>query len=107
VRGAPFSPPNRREIIRHGAHPTGLRPAPESPQRELRQRGVFDAGGGLIGHVANAYLDAERILRFVDDAMSGLIGLGRKHRLVPTLAKPHEALRRAANEHNGHSSREG
>src|SRR5215212_7812364 len=56
---------------------------PRPPQRELRQRGVFDSWGGLIGHVANVYVDDDGNYRFVDVAMSGLIGLGRKHRLVP------------------------
>ena len=103
---------------------------PRPPQRELRNRGVFDSVGGLIGHVANVYVDEERKHRFVDVAISGLIGLGRKHRLVPvealaegesaaitlrvdrhtvegapTLDDPHEApdeeLQRAAREHCG------
>lgn len=103
---------------------------PRPPQRELRNRGVFDSGGDLIGHVANVYVDEERNYRFVDVAMSGLIGLGRKHHLVPvealaegesavitprvdrhtvegapTLDDPHEApdeeLQRAAREHCG------
>ena len=103
---------------------------PRPPQRELRQRGVFDSGGGLIGHVANVYVDEERNFRFLDIAMSGLIGLGKKHRLVPVeaiaegdpgsvtlradrhtvegapaLDDPHEApdeeLQRAAREHCG------
>ena len=59
---------------------------PRPPQRELRQRGVFDSGGGLVGYVANVYVDEERHYRFLDVAMSGLIGLGRKHRLVPVEA---------------------
>ena len=109
---------------------------PSPPQRELRQRGVLDSGGGLIGHVANAYVDGERNYRFLDVAMSRSIGLGRKHRLVPveaiaetdpgsitlrvdrhtvegapTLDDPHEApgegLQRAAREHYSHGSREG
>ena len=32
---------------------------PRPPQHELRQRGVFDSGGRLIGHVANIYVDEE------------------------------------------------
>jgi len=104
---------------------------PRPPQRELRQRGVFDSGGGLIGYVANVYVDDERNYRFVDVATGGVMGwLGTKHRLVPveaiaegepasitlkvdrqtvegapTLADPHEApdqeLQRAAREHCG------
>jgi hypothetical protein len=84
VRSAPL-PPEARE---HRVNLTRLEFAqhPRPPQRELRQRSVFDSGGGLIGHVANVYVDYERNFRFVDIAMSGLIGLGRKHRLVPVEA---------------------
>jgi PRC-barrel domain len=103
---------------------------PRPPQRELRQRGVFDLGGGLIGYVANVYVDEERNHRFVDIAVGGFIGLSAKHHLVPveaiaegepgsitltvdrqildsapTLGDPHEApdddLQRAAREHCG------
>ena len=59
---------------------------PRPPQRELRQRGVFDSGGSLIGHVVNIYVDDDRNFRFLDVAMSGLMGLGKKHHLVPVEA---------------------
>ena len=102
---------------------------PRPPQRELRERGVFDSGGDLIGYVAQVYVDDEGNYRFVDVATGGFKGwLGTKHRLVPvqaiaegdpgsitlrvdrqtldsapTLANPHEApdedLQRAAREH--------
>ena len=102
---------------------------PRPPQRELRQRGVFDSGGSLIGHVDNVYVDEEGTYRFVDVAKGGFMALlGTKHRLVPvdaiaegepgsitltvdqqtlesapTLGDPHEApdedLQRAAREH--------
>ena len=102
---------------------------PRPPQRELRQRGVFDSGGDLIGYVAQVYVDEEGNYRFVDVATGGVMGwLGAKHRLVPveaiaegepgsivlmvdrrtlesapTLGNPHEApdedLQRAAREH--------
>jgi hypothetical protein len=103
---------------------------PRPPQRELRQRGVFDSRGRLIGHVANIYVDDDGNFRFVDVAMSALMGLGKKHHLVPleaiaqedfgsitltldqqtvqsapTLDDPHaapdEGLQRAAREHCG------
>ena len=45
---------------------------PRPPQRELRQRGVFDSGDRLIGHVVNIYVDDEKNFRFVDVAMGGL-----------------------------------
>jgi PRC-barrel domain len=101
---------------------------PRPPQRELRERGVFGSGGGLIGYVANVYVDEERNYRFVDVATGGFKGLGTRHHLVPveaiaegepgsltltvdrqtlesapTLGVPHEApdedLQRAAREH--------
>jgi len=56
---------------------------PRPPQRELRQRGVFDSGDRLIGHVVNIYVDEEENFRFVDVAMGGFMGLGKKHHLVP------------------------
>jgi hypothetical protein len=101
---------------------------PRPPQRELRERGVFDSGGDLIGYVANVYIDEKRNYRFVDITVGGFIGLSAKHHLVPveaiaeaepgsitlrvdrqtldsapTLGDPHEApdedLQRAAREH--------
>jgi len=103
---------------------------PRPPQRELRQRGVFDSWGSLIGHVANVYADDDRNYRFVDVALSSLLGLGKKHHLVaveitaeeepdsitltvdrqtvesaPTLSAlpeaPDEGLQRTAREHCG------
>ena len=59
---------------------------PLPPQRELRERGVFDSGGTLIGYVANVYVDEERNYRFVDVATSGFKGVGTKHCLVPVEA---------------------
>jgi hypothetical protein len=59
---------------------------PRPPQRELRQRGVFDSGGSLIGHVENIYVDDEGTFRFVDVAMGGFMGIGKKHHLVPVEA---------------------
>jgi hypothetical protein len=101
---------------------------PRPPQRELRQRGVFDSEGDLIGYVANVYVDEEGNYHFVDVATGGFKGWGAKHHLVPvaamaegepgsitlkvdratlesapTLGDPHEApdedLQRAAREH--------
>jgi PRC-barrel domain len=59
---------------------------PRPPQRELRQRGVFDSGDRLIGHVANIYVDDEENFRFVDVAMGGVLGFAKKHHLVPVEA---------------------
>jgi PRC-barrel domain len=59
---------------------------PRPPQRELRQRGVFDSRDRLIGHVENIYVDEEGTIRFVDVAMGGFMGIGKKHHLVPVEA---------------------
>jgi hypothetical protein len=59
---------------------------PRPPQRELRQRSVIDSEGRLIGQVANIYVDDEGNFRFVDVAMSALMGFRKKHHLVPVEA---------------------
>jgi hypothetical protein len=59
---------------------------PRPPQRELRQRGVFDSGDRLIGHVVNIYVDVDENFRFVDVAMGGVLGFAKKHHLVPVEA---------------------
>jgi hypothetical protein len=59
---------------------------PRPPQHELRQRVVFDSGDRLIGHVENIYVDEEGTFRFVDVAMGGFMGIGKKHHLVPVEA---------------------
>jgi len=60
---------------------------PRPPQRELRQRSVFDPKGGLIGYVANVYVDDDGNYRFVDVATGGLMGwLGTKHHPIPVEA---------------------
>ena len=59
---------------------------PRPPQRELRQRGVFDSGDRLIGHVVNIYVDEEENFRFVDVAVGGFMGIAKKHHLVPVEA---------------------
>ena len=59
---------------------------PRPPQRELRQKSVFDSGGRLIGQVANIYVDDDKNFQFVGVAMGGLMGFGKKHHLVPVEA---------------------
>jgi PRC-barrel domain len=59
---------------------------PRPPQNELRQSGVFDSGGSLIGHVENIYVDEEGTFRFLDVAMGGFMGIAKKHYLVPVEA---------------------
>jgi PRC-barrel domain len=106
---------------------------PRPHQRELRQRSVFDSGDRRIGHVVNIYVDNDENFRFVEVAVGGLMGFGKKHHLVPveaiaeeepgsiTLtvdqqtvqsapalddphAAPEEGLQRAAREHCGLSA---
>jgi hypothetical protein len=104
---------------------------PRPPQRDLRQKGVFESGGRIIGHVENIYVDDDRTFRFLGVAMRGGYFFSlQKHRLVPveaiaeedfvsitltldqetlmsapTLGDPHAApgedLQRAAREHCG------
>jgi sporulation protein YlmC with PRC-barrel domain len=103
---------------------------PKPPHHELRQKTVLDLDGRLIGQVANLYVDDDRELQFVDVIISGFLGFGKKHHLVPveaiaeegagsitltvdqqtvesapTLDDPHaapdEGLQRAAREHCG------
>jgi hypothetical protein len=59
---------------------------PRPPQRELRQRGVFDSGDRLIGHVVNIYVDYDENFRFVDVTTRRLMGFAKKHHLVPVEA---------------------
>jgi hypothetical protein len=59
---------------------------PRPPQRELRQRGAIDSVGALIGYVANINVDDDGTFRFVDIAMVGFLGFGKKHHLVPVEA---------------------
>jgi PRC-barrel domain len=59
---------------------------PRPPQHELRQRGVFDSGARLIGHVENIYVDDEGTFRILDVVMGGFVGMGKKHHLVPVEA---------------------
>jgi hypothetical protein len=103
---------------------------PRPPHHELRQKSVFASDDYHIGQVENLYVDDDMDLRFVDVSTSGLLGLGKKHHLLPveviaeeasgsitltvdqqtvesapTLSNPHDApdedLQRAAREHCG------
>ena len=47
---------------------------PRPLQRDLRQRGVFDPEGRLLGHVENVYIDDDRTFRFVDVAVGVFVG---------------------------------
>jgi hypothetical protein len=60
---------------------------PARPQHDLRGRSVLDRRDRILGYVANLYVDEdERQLRFIDVATEGLLGLGRRHHLVPVEA---------------------
>ena len=104
---------------------------PRPPHHELRQKSVLDTGDRNIGQVANLYVNDDMDLQFIDVVTSGgLLGLGKKHHLIPveaiaeegsasvtlkvdeqsvegapTLAdpdaEPGEELQRAAREHYG------
>ena len=64
---------------------------PRPPHQELRQSSVFDYGDRHIGQVGNLYVDGDRNLQFVDVCISGLLGFGTKHHLVPVEAIADEA----------------
>jgi hypothetical protein len=59
---------------------------PRPPHHELRQKSAFDSEDRHIGQVENIYVDEDRNLQFVDGVMSGLLGFGKKHHLVPVEA---------------------
>src|SRR3712207_2365544 len=57
---------------------------PAPPHHEIRQKSVLDAGGSVVGMVANLYVDEDsRQLRFLDVLTSDFLGLERKHHLLP------------------------
>ena len=64
---------------------------PRPPHQELRQKSVFDSGCRNIGQVGNLYVDDDRNLQFLDVCMSGFMGFGTKHHLVPAEAIDEES----------------
>jgi hypothetical protein len=56
---------------------------PRPPQRELRNKGVFDPEGGLIGRLENVHVDDDGRFRFVEVAVGGFMGWGKERHLVP------------------------
>jgi PRC-barrel domain protein len=83
-RGRKGDPVNLIRLERH-QHPS-------PPRHELRNRGVYASTGRYLGHVADLYVDDDRKLRFVDVMTGGLLGLGRKHHLIPAEAITEQAL---------------
>jgi len=81
---------------------------PRPPQHELRQRGVFDSGGRLIGQVENIYVDEEGTFQFLDVTMGGFMGLAKKHHLVPVEAiaeeEPGSSITLTVDRHTVHSA---
>ena len=65
---------------------------PRPPHHELRQKSVFASDDYHIGQVENLYVDDDRNLHFVDVVMSGFLGFGKKHHLVPVEAIAEEGL---------------
>jgi PRC-barrel domain len=60
---------------------------PRPPHHELRQKRVLDTGSREIGDVENLYVDDDMDLQFMDVVTGGgLLGLGKKHHLVPVEA---------------------
>jgi hypothetical protein len=59
---------------------------PKPPHHELRQKMVLDSGSRSVGQVENLYVDEDMDLQFVDVAISGFLGFGKKHHLVPVEA---------------------
>ena len=64
---------------------------PRPPHQELRQKTVFDSGVRSIGQVANLYVDDDMDLQFLDVCISGFLGFGKKHHLVPAEAIAEES----------------
>ncbi len=64
---------------------------PRPPHQELRQKTAFDSGSRSIGLVSNLYVDDDMDLRFLDVCVSGFMGFGKKHHLVPVEAIAEES----------------
>src|SRR4028118_1548875 len=64
---------------------------PRPPHQELRQKTVFDPGSRSIGPVSNLYVDDDLELQFLDVCISGFMGFGKKHHLVPAEALAEES----------------
>ena len=64
---------------------------PRPPHQELRQKTVFDPGSRSIGPVSNLYVDDDLDLQFLDVYISGFLGFGKKHHLVPAEAIAEES----------------
>jgi len=64
---------------------------PRPPHHELRQKTVFDSGSRSIGPVSNLYVDDDMDLRFLGVCVSGFLGFGKKHHLVPAEAIAEES----------------
>ena len=60
---------------------------PANPEDDLRAKDVYDAEGKRIGRVEDLYIERkEREVRFLEVGSGGILGIGKKHFLVPVEA---------------------
>jgi sporulation protein YlmC with PRC-barrel domain len=56
----------------------------EEPWQDLRRLDVYDINDDKIGSVEDVYIDRERrVARLLDVSAGGVLGVGKKHFLVP------------------------
>ena len=53
---------------------------------------VYTSTGRYLGHIDQLYVDNDRKLRFVDVVTGDILGLGRKHHLIPVEAITEETI---------------
>jgi sporulation protein YlmC with PRC-barrel domain len=57
---------------------------PAEPSQDIRGRKVVDSNGEDVGDVSDLFVDEiQKIVRFIEVANGGLMGIGRKRFLVP------------------------
>lgn len=63
---------------------SATQPIEETHQVDLRGRTVRDADGNQVGQVEELFVDPDTgQVRFMEVSTGGLLGIGRKHHLVP------------------------
>jgi sporulation protein YlmC with PRC-barrel domain len=56
----------------------------EEPWQDIRGLDVYDVNGEQIGSVEDLYVDRDsRLPRFLEVSAGGLLGIGKKHFLIP------------------------
>jgi sporulation protein YlmC with PRC-barrel domain len=59
----------------------------QASDQDIRGLDVYDTTGNQIGHVEDLYVDdQDRKVRFLDVGAGGLLGVGKKHFLIPVEA---------------------